>query len=60
VQIGAVLLCKGGRGGAARGHVGKVTWGHGAYIEDTRAGGHEGKRGKLEAQRLGGPEGTQS
>ena len=24
--------------------MGKVTCGHGAYIEDTRAGGHEGKR----------------
>jgi hypothetical protein len=28
VQIGAELLCKGGRGEAARGHVGTVTRGH--------------------------------
>ena len=30
VQIGAELLCKSGRGGAARGQAGKVTWGHAA------------------------------
>ena len=37
VQIGAELLCKGERGGAARGHVGKVTRGHGAHTRGPEA-----------------------
>ena len=44
VQIGAVLLCKGERGEAARGHVGMVTWGHGDTREAQRLGGTDDMR----------------
>jgi hypothetical protein len=36
VQIGAVLLCKGGRGGAARGHAGMGTSGQGEETREAR------------------------
>ena len=44
VQIGAELLCKSGRGGAARGHVGKVTWGQALARGDMLARWHAAKQ----------------